>query len=102
MVKKLKRIIRVARGILQRRFIIFDNLKYAQDGLYTYHNSGFMNEPEFIKAEQAGAATGTWSNIHWRVHTILWAARNCSHLEGDFVECGTYKGGFARAIIEYL
>ena len=75
---------------------------YNQDGLTTVHNNGFMLEPDFIKAEQAGAATGSWADIHWRVHTILWAACHCKDVEGDFAECGTNKGGFARAIIEYL
>jgi hypothetical protein len=75
---------------------------YSQDGLTTVHNNGFMLEPDFIKAEMAGAATGSWANIHWRVHTILWAASHCKNIEGDFVECGTNKGGYAKAICEYL
>jgi O-methyltransferase len=75
---------------------------YNQDGLTTVHNTGFMFDPDFIKAEKAGAATGSWSMVHWRVHTILWAANQCMQVEGDFVECGTNKGGFARAIVEYL
>lgn len=75
---------------------------YAQDGLTTLHNNGFMKEPDFIRAEQAGEATGSWSRVHWRVHTILWAAYQCAGVEGDFVECGTNKGGFARAIIAYI
>ena len=75
---------------------------YNQDGLTTLHNNGFMNEPDFIKAEKAGAATGSWSHVHWRVHTILWAANQCINVPGDFVECGTNKGGFARSIIEYV
>ena len=75
---------------------------YNQDGLTTLHNNGFMREPGFVKAEHLGAATGSWSNIHWRVHTILWAAHQCSAIEGDFVECGTNKGGFARAIVDYI
>lgn len=75
---------------------------YDQDGLITYHNNGFMKDPDFIKAEKAGAATGSWASIHWRVHTILWAASHCRDIEGDFVECGTNKGGYAKAICEYL
>lgn len=75
---------------------------YNQDGLTAVHNSDFKLEPDFVKAEQAGAATGSWDNIHWRVHTILWAASHCKNIEGDFVECGTNKGGFAMAICEYL
>ncbi len=75
---------------------------YNQDGLTTLHNNGFMKDPDFAKAEAAGAATGSWSNIHWRVHTVLWAANQCANIEGDFVECGTNKGGFASAILEYI
>ncbi len=75
---------------------------YNQDGLTTVHNNGFMFEADFITAEQLGAGTGSWANIHWRVHVILWAAQQCKNIEGDFVECGTNKGGFARAIIEYV
>ncbi len=75
---------------------------YDQDGLTTVHNTGFMTVTDFVRAEAAGAATGSWKNIHWRVHTILWAAAHCNTIEGDFVECGTNKGGFARAICEYI
>lgn len=75
---------------------------YHQDGLTTLHNNGFMADPDFIKAEKAGSATGSWSMVHWRVHTILWAANMAMQVEGDFVECGTNKGGFARSIIEYV
>jgi O-methyltransferase len=83
---------------------LFDKYKptYNADGLTTLHNNGFMFEPAFIKAEAAGAKTKSWENIKWRVHTILWAANQCKNLEGDFIECGTNKGGFARAICEYL
>ncbi len=77
-------------------------ITYDFDGLTTVHNNGFMLEPDFVQAEKAGAATGSWANIQWRVHTNLWAASHCKNIEGDFVECGTNKGGFARAICEYL
>jgi len=89
---------------IKRKFEISQKLKvtYNQDGLTTVHNNNFMLEPDFLKAEQAGAATGSWDKIHWRVHTILWAVSHCKNIEGDFVECGTNKGGFAKAICEYL
>ena len=77
-------------------------ITYDQDGLTTVHNRGFMDKADFVKAEKRGADTGSWANIHWRVHTILWAAQHCKNIEGDFVECGTNKGGFARAIVEYV
>ncbi len=92
-VHKLKKVLGIASGY---------KITYDQDGLTTIHNTGFMKEPGFIKAEKAGAATGSWASIHWRVHTILWAANHCKEIEGDFVECGTNKGGYAKAICEYL
>ncbi len=77
-------------------------VNYNQDGLTTIHNAGFMQSKDFQRAEIAGAATGSWKNIHWRLHTILWSALHCNSLPGDFVECGTNRGGFARAICEYI
>jgi O-methyltransferase len=85
-------------NLLKKRF----KPSYDRDGLTTLHNAGFMKEPDFIEAEKAGANTGSWKDIQWRVHTILWAAEQCRNIPGDFVECGTNKGGFARAIIQYL
>src|SRR5689334_3359536 len=81
-----------------------DQMTYSKDGLYTVHNCNFIEDPDFIKAYEAGKNTGSWGNhdIEWRVHTVLWAARRVFGLEGDFVECGVNKGGFSRAIIEYL
>jgi hypothetical protein len=36
------------------------------------------------------------------VYVVLWAAEQAWKLEGDFVECGVYRGGLARAILQYL
>lgn len=89
---------RIKKAILPPKY----KATYERDGLTTVHNNGFMREPDFIKAERAGEATGSWADIQWRVHTNLWAASHCKNIEGDFVECGTNKGGFAKAICEYL
>jgi len=80
------------------------NFTYTKDGLYTTHNSNFIQDKKFDKAYKAGKATGSWRNddIEWRAHVILWAANQAYQLEGDFVECGVNKGGFSRAIVEYL
>jgi O-methyltransferase len=77
---------------------------YEQDGLKTKHNADFMNDPNFKKAYEAGAATGSWNgvSIHWRAFVACWAASIGSRLEGDFVECGVNKGGLARTAIEYV
>ena len=76
---------------------------YNQDGLITMHSCDFDRDPLFRSAYEAGNATGSWgrSKIHWRVHVACWAASQVRDLPGDFVECGTNKGGMALAILTY-
>lgn len=80
------------------------NLSYNQDGLSTTHNCDFIDEPHFKFAYEKGKDTGCWEHdqVHWRVYILCWAANQVKNLEGDFVECGVYKGGFSRAVIEYI
>jgi hypothetical protein len=77
---------------------------YNQDGLITMHSCGFRSDSRFQSAYEAGEATGSWgrSRIHWRVHVACWAASQAAGLPGDFVECGTNKGGMALSILKYL
>lgn len=76
---------------------------YNQDGLITIHNSDFADDENFQRAYRQGEKLDSWWNgrIHWRVHVLFWAATRALELDGDFVECGVNRGGFARSIIEY-
>jgi hypothetical protein len=77
---------------------------YNEDGLATFHIPGFLNDPLFNKSYQLGKQTGAWPSIdiQWRVHTCCWAAERAKTLKGDFVECGVFKGGISRAVINYI
>jgi O-methyltransferase len=78
---------------------------YSQDGLVSIMSVDFLNDSHFRDSFTLGAETGSWGENpenNWRVFVACWAARNCSQLEGDFVECGVYKGGLARAIMHYV
>lgn len=76
---------------------------YNQDGLTSWHNHDFMNNPRFIKAYERGIrAVGADYNWHWRVHVGLWAAESCLTLPGDYVECGVNKGFLSSSIMDYL
>lgn len=85
-------------------YLPLDSITYNQDGLVTRHNCDFIEEADFRRAYQTGENLNSWWNgkIHWRVHTLFWAAQRGVKLEGDFVECGVHRGGFSRAIIEYV
>jgi O-methyltransferase len=39
--------------------------------------------------------------MRWRAYVVCWCAEYASRFPGDFVECGVYKGGFARMIVNY-
>lgn len=77
---------------------------YAQDGLFTVHNSNFQTDPDFACAYARGlkATEPMEYNWHWRVHVGLWAARVAARLPGDFVECGVNRGFLSSAIMEDL
>jgi len=80
--------------------------EYVQDGLVTLHTCNFRKDPKFIKAKNSARKTikppKFQYNCDWRLHTALWVADHCSHLEGDFVECGVNEGFLSRAIVDYV
>lgn len=80
------------------------DITYDQDGLTSVHNADFMSDPRFVRSYEAGVATRSWgkSRIHWRMHVVLWAAEMAARLDGDFVECGSNRGGTAAAIEAHL
>jgi len=83
---------------------------YTGDIVGTNANTGFMLEDKFIEAyaECVKADKGrllladSSYDIRWRIHTLLWAAKQAENLDGDFVECGAGFGLFASAILSYL
>jgi hypothetical protein len=74
------------------------------DGLITFNNADFLQDPKFIHAYKLGEETGSWRGaiVQWRCYTACWCANYAMNLEGDFVECGVYKGGLTRASIDYI
>jgi hypothetical protein len=78
---------------------------FAGDSLVSWHNVEFLADPAFIRAVQVGNERQSWNptyDVRWRYHVILWAAWRAARLEGDFVECGVNRGGFSRAVVDYV
>lgn len=78
---------------------------FAGDNLVSWHNAEFLADPAFMHAVDAGNERRSWNSIHdvrWRYHVILWAARRAARMDGDFVECGVNRGGFSRAVVDYV
>ena len=68
--------------------------------------AGFLNEPGFQAAlKQADSSTGqnqyrSPQGITWRYNTLIWAARTCMAVPGDFVECGVFRGDMTWMVTE--
>lgn len=80
---------------------------YDYDGLrndpYIVHNHDFMRDPRFVAAyKRALQATIVDHHYYWRVHVALWCTSVALTLEGDFVECGVWKGLLSTAIASYF
>lgn len=68
------------------------------------HGVAFAEEPRFQEAYAAAKATDSWfgTDLQWRMHVLVWAATSALAAEGDFVECGTNRGGSAMMLLKYL
>lgn len=81
-----------------------DSLFWGDRLLTIDKSAGFLEEPTFRKAYDTVRGSHTYDQydsphtIAWRLHTLVWAARSGLDLEGDFVECGTFKGDMAWVI----
>ena len=67
---------------------------------------GFLDESPFAAAYARIRGSHQYDQydsphtIAWRLNTLVWAARNGLMLEGDFVECGVFKGDFAWVLVQ--
>lgn len=67
---------------------------------------GFFDDPVFadayrqIKGSHQYDQYASPHTVAWRLSTLVWAARNGLALDGDFVECGVFKGDFAWVVAQ--
>jgi O-methyltransferase len=67
-------------------------------------SAGFLDAPAFAKALEAIRGSHVYDqyqgpqSIAWRLHTLVWAAGIGMALDGDFVECGVFKGDMAWVV----
>ena len=74
------------------------------DRLLTLDKSaGFLEDEKFKRAFAEIRGSHQYDQyegkdtIAWRLHTLCWAAKNAVMIDGDFVECGVFKGDMAWA-----
>jgi len=116
MIKKIQRqifkiqwVFKNFRFINRNAFIINTPPNFNADGLIVFNNCDCLNEPPFKKAYARSLTVNDWRgtdgkkyDMRWRYYIVCYFANLVKKLEGDFVECGVYKGGYSMAVTEYL
>jgi hypothetical protein len=98
---------RIRKWLASAGYVVFNTRArggYARDGLFTWHDHRFQDDPAFRAAYARGvqAGAGVDPRMEWRVHVALWAARAAARAPGDFVECGVNAGFVSSAIMQRL
>lgn len=93
--QEFQRALAVIRGIYRRNF--------AGDMLIALSkNMGFIEDPRFVAAVDAQQPNAQEASLLWRLHVMCWCTRNALRLQGDFVECGVFRGYMTAVAAQYL
>jgi O-methyltransferase len=63
---------------------------------------GFRNDDKFVEVFNEIAKAEIYQGMAWRVHTLAWAGKTALNLQGDFVECGVFRGFKSYFLLRYL
>lgn len=97
--EKQQNILRHVLGIID---LLFRKTFHADQLITVERCMGFLEDKKFMSVMQSVATSPQERSLMWRLHTQVWAARECLSLPGDFVECGVYKGFCSEFLIQYL
>jgi len=82
---------------------IYPGQFYCNDMLVClWRNMSFRQDQKFMSCFEDMVTNNQEQSLLWRVHTLAWAAKNALNVEGDFVECGVFKGFCSAVILKYL
>ena len=76
---------------------------YFGDNLLTWSRSiSFVDDLRFRNAYEDNIQNPSDAAIAWRRYILACAGYHCVQLEGDFVECGVYRGTGIKTLVDYL
>ena len=74
---------------------------FCSDNIITWNrNLSFLREDRFQAKLNDAKRSSVEKSIIWRTYILLYFAKLALDLEGDFVECGVYKGTTALDVLE--
>ncbi len=76
---------------------------YAGDNAILFDRSlGFLQDQRFMSAFNSNVESDKDQSLILRLNTLVWAAQQALPIEGDFVECGVYRGFCSAVVADYL
>lgn len=82
---------------------IYKGAYYCNDMLIClWRNLSFRLDHKFMSSFCDFAKDEQQQSLLWRLHTLTWAAKNALNVDGDFVECGVFKGFCSEVVFKYL
>lgn len=73
------------------------------DNMFVFQrNNSMFRDKEFMNSWQTNIVSNNDKGIVWRRYILAMAGFHCSHLDGDFVECGAYEGVGAKTVLDYI
>ncbi len=75
----------------------------AGDNMILFGRSlGFQRNPRFIEAFGKNCRNKQERSLASRLNTLTWAAEQALDIEGDFVECGVWRGFCSAVVTDYV
>jgi len=88
--------------LFQRKVFLLERPTGPPDWTTTAHSTNWARREPFSSCYRAAVElVGRDYRIPWRAQTLLWAASQARHLNGDFVELGTGKGFMMACVATY-
>jgi O-methyltransferase len=90
------------RGAIERFRKIFRNVHAADNVILFGRSLGFRRDPKLMDAFRGNVSNHQERSLLLRINTLAWAAAEAQRLDGDFVECGVWRGFCSAVLTHYL
>ena len=65
-------------------------------------NMHFFDDQKFSEIFNQTAKSAHYKGMAWRLHNLLFAAKEALKTNGDFIECGVFRGFKSFFLLSYL
>lgn len=90
------------RNAIERFKTMFAGVYAGDNAILFDRGLGFLEDQRFMNAFNSNVQNDQEQSLILRLNTLIWAAQHVLSVDGDFVECGVYRGFCSAVIADYL